>query len=41
MTAKEYLKQLQRLNTIIKQKMDEQKQLLSMAESVRGIDYSY
>lgn len=40
MTAKEYLQQLQRLNTVIDQKIKELGDLRIMSTSVGGIDYS-
>lgn len=40
MKAKEYLQQLQRLNTVIEQKIKELGELRSMSISVGGIDYS-
>ena len=40
MTAKEYLQQLERLNTVINQKMKEQHELRAMSKSIGGLDYS-
>lgn len=40
MTAKEYLKKLQRLDTVITQKISELGDLRIMSRSVGGIDYS-
>ncbi len=40
MTAREYLKQLKRLDTLIQQKINEQNELQSMSTSIKGVDYS-
>lgn len=40
MKAKDYLKQLQRLDTVIKQKKDELRDLHEESQCVSGIDYS-